>query len=71
MQIIARREYGGGLHKFEPRDLEKMLVMDITKLDRNDVIILAELFDNLCEKNSNENQVREKINFELKRILLK
>lgn len=71
MQIISRREYGGGLHKFEPRDLEKMLVIDITKLDRNDVIILAKLFDNLCEKNSDEKKVRENINFELKRILLK
>lgn len=71
MQIISRREYGGGLHKFEPRDLEKMLVIDITKLDRIDIIILAKLFENLCEKNSDEQKIRENINFELKRILLK
>ncbi len=48
IQVIARREYGGGLHKFEPKDLEKLLVLDVTKLKKPDLELLANLFDNLC-----------------------
>jgi adenine-specific DNA-methyltransferase len=48
VQELMRREYGGGLHKFEPRDLEELLVLDLRKLDEGNIRKLAELFDKLC-----------------------
>jgi adenine-specific DNA-methyltransferase len=48
-RILAqnRREYGNGLHKYEPNDLNQALVVDITRLPediRNHVVKIYELF---------------------------
>jgi adenine-specific DNA-methyltransferase len=73
IQAIKRREYGGGLHKFEPRDLEMLPVLDITKLKREEIERLASLFDKLCQtarmNPENEFQVKNEIDTELNKIL--
>lgn len=47
VQVVSRREYGGGLHKFEPKDLEQLPVLDVTALEKEHVDSLASLFDRL------------------------
>lgn len=54
IQKTARREYGGGLHKFEPRDLLDLPVLPITKLGRTDVAELAAAFRRLLEHDSDD-----------------
>ena len=68
IQTVSRREYGGGLHKFEPGDLEKLLVIDVTKLKKSQIKKLAGLFDELLKKSDDE--VLEKIDSAIKEIIL-
>ena len=48
VQRGARREYGGGLHKFEPGDLLGLPVLPVSRLGAGAVSELARLFDGMC-----------------------
>jgi adenine-specific DNA-methyltransferase len=73
IQVIKRREYGGGLHKFEPRDLEKLPVLDVTRIKKEDVERLSMFFDKLCESARisvvAEEEVKGELDKEIRRIL--
>lgn len=49
VQGEVRREYGNGLHKFEPSDLLQLPVLPVSRLDAAVVSELALLFDGLCK----------------------
>ena len=58
------RIYGGGLLKVEPRELERLLVVDLSKYARKDAETLANLFDQLCisvRNKSGEQEIRKEI----------
>lgn len=44
VQKQTRREYGNGLHKFEPGDLSELPVMPVAHMSRNDLEEIASLF---------------------------
>jgi adenine-specific DNA-methyltransferase len=73
IQAVMRREYGGGLHKFEPSDLEKLLVLNVTTLSAEDAKKLADLFDKLCSSArssvKDEEKIKNQIDTELRKIL--
>jgi len=74
IQVTRRREYGGGLHKFEPRDLERIPVLDVTRLSKKELNILATIFDELCasfRKGKTETQIRKELDEFLKTIISK
>ena len=45
-----RREYGNGLHKYEPNDLNQALVVDYRKIEEADKRLILELYGSLIEK---------------------
>lgn len=48
LQAEVRREYGNGLHKFEPSDLLQLPVLPVSRMAPGAVSELARLFDGMC-----------------------
>ena len=48
IQGTVRREYGDGLHKFEPGDLLQLPVLPASRISAGDAARLAALFDGMC-----------------------
>lgn len=48
VQRGVRREYGNGLHKFEPTDLLQLPVLPVSRLGAGTISKLARLFDGMC-----------------------
>lgn len=51
-----KREYGGGLGKFEPNDLNKAFVVDFRSLDKKQISILANLQRDFLKSDKNERE---------------
>jgi len=74
IMFLEKRIYGGGLDKFEPKDLEEIMVIDINNLDKKIIKKLSKFFDALCiaSRNNNikgENQIKTKIDKIIKNII--
>ena len=70
IQKQARREYGNGLHKFEPSDLLDLPTMPIDRIGRKDTLKMASLFRRLARAKSGTKNVREKIDDTVREIAL-
>jgi adenine-specific DNA-methyltransferase len=60
-----RREYGNGLQKFEPNDLNKAMMLDLTLLDKkteNKIIELYKKFRETAISKSPDNSFLDEIN---------
>lgn len=68
MQKTARREYGGGLHKFEPRDLLDLPVVPVTQLGRSSVAELAAAFRRLSEPGSKNGRAQREADQKVREI---
>jgi len=70
---LCGRIYGTGLRKLEPKDLERLPVIDISSLDQENIKRLANLFDELCrisrEDVTKEGEVKKKIGETVRNIL--
>jgi adenine-specific DNA-methyltransferase len=55
------RSYGGDTLKLEPRDLDELPVLDIRRLDEDEINQLAELFDELKYLTRMDDAIRKKI----------
>jgi adenine-specific DNA-methyltransferase len=65
-----RREYGDGLKKFEPNDLNNALMLDLSKLDKETELKILELYHNYRFSVIN-NKTDEKYLNEINEILIK
>jgi adenine-specific DNA-methyltransferase len=54
-----RREYGNGLNKFEPNDINKAMMLDLTKLSENGRNKILEIYDQF--KSTEDSQLIEKM----------
>lgn len=58
-----RREYGNGLQKFEPNDINKALIVDLSKIDANDEAKILKLYHEYrqtsIDKKPNEKLLKE------------
>ena len=70
IQKQARREYGNGLHKFEPSDLLDLPTMPIDRIGRKDTLKMASLFRRLARTKSRTENVRAKIDDTVREIAL-
>lgn len=70
IQKQARREYGNGLHKFEPSDLLDLPAIPIDEIGRKDVLKMASLFRKLARTKSGTKNVKEKIDDTVREIAL-
>ena len=53
---LNKREYGAGLNKFEPNDLNNALILDITKINSKNQKDILQIYNKMRnEKNINEN----------------
>lgn len=57
-----KREYGGGLDKFEPNDLNEAYVIDISSISNEDIINILDLYEQLKMDESNSSEIIEKLN---------
>lgn len=62
VQKRARREYGGGLHKFEPGDLLELPAMPVGKIGRKDALKMASLFRKLAASGGTREKLDETVN---------
>ena len=65
-----RREYGDGLKKFEPNDLNNALMLDLSKLDKETELRIIELYHNYRFSAIN-NRIDENYLNEINKILTK
>ena len=69
IQKQARREYGNGLHKFEPGDLLDLPTMPIMDIGKKDISKMALLFRRMT-KSKTKDSIKEKINNTIEEIAL-
>lgn len=64
-----KREYGNGLNKFEPGDLNEAYVLDIKKLSAKDRNFILSQYELLRKKEAEEERIILKLNELFKRYL--
>jgi adenine-specific DNA-methyltransferase len=60
-----RREYGNGLQKFEPNDLNKAMILDLTLLDKkteNEIMRLYKKYRETVLNQSSDDSLLDNIN---------
>lgn len=68
---LQKRAYGGGLDKFEPKDLENIYVLDVEKIDKTKIAELSSLFDHLClaKTKQEEDIAKSKIDVAIREVI--
>ncbi len=58
----CKREYGGGLDKFEPNDLNNAKVLDISVISKTDTIEILELYNQIKAGKTDSSKIIERLN---------